>query len=225
MATEHTYTGSAIENEDRPNSSTPGGVYIAIGCAILAIVLAFVGIWIGSSAGTKAETVDGRVTKLQAEATEAWKKQLKWNDATAAELAAQSTRTDLLEVAVGKLQTKAEQKLVDQIILEMKDKSSVARVQQLASDLLLKADKKAVDRIVRKVNKMNSRLIAVEGIVLPKPAPAAPPPPPVAPPEVRRATLPASQAIPAEQARIDAQRAVPVGRPEAPAVKLPPPAK
>lgn len=221
MATEHTYTGPAIENEDRPNSSTPGGVYIAIGVAIVALVIAFVGVWIGSSAESQAKSVDGRVTKLQTESDAAWKVQTKWNKETEADLALAATRTDLLDVAVGKLQTKAEQKLVDQIMLEMKDKSSVARVQQLASDLLLKADKKSVDRIVRRVRNMDKR---VENIVsLNKLIEVAPVAPPAAPPEVRRqATLPASQAIPAEQARIDAQRAVPASRPEAPAIKLPP---
>lgn len=222
--TENTYTGPAIENEGR-STSTPGGVYVAVGVALIALIVGFIGIWVGSSADTKADGVNNRVTKLQNESTESWAKQLKWNDKTSIQLAAQATQIDLLEVDVAKLASKAEQKIVDRLIEEMKDKASVTRVRDLASDMLNKADKDAVNRIVRKVNKMNSRLIAVEGIVLPKPAPApaAPPPPPVAPPEVRRqATLPAGEAIKAEQARIDAQRAVPVGRPEAPAVKLPP---
>jgi hypothetical protein len=194
-----TYVGPAIDSEGRPSTTTPGGVYVAIGVAILAVVLAFVGIWVGTSADSKAETTNARVTKLQDETTAAWQKQFKWNDATAAELAAQSTRTDELEVAVDKLQTKAEQKLVDQLILEMKDKESVTRVNELASGLLLKADKKSVDRIVRRMGGMTKRvnnlvelnkLIEVAPVAAPAPAPA--PADPVSPPPAEAPKVPAA---------------------------------
>ena len=208
-----TYTGPVIENENR-SSSTPGGVFLAVGLAVLAIVIAFVGIWIGNSADGKAVAVNVRVTKLQTESNESWAKQLKWNEKAAAELAAQSTRTDDLEFAVNKLQTKAEQKLVDQLVLEMKDKASNTRVEELASNLLNKADKKAVDRIVRRMGGMTKRvdnIVNLNKLIEVAPvAPAAPPPPPA---PAAKVVAPVAQ----PHAVVSVPATGPSGRPETPA--------
>lgn len=213
-----TYVGPVIENDGGRSSSTHGGVYVAIGLAVLAIAIAFGGIWIGNSADNKAVAVDNRVTKLKAESDAAWKVQVKWNKETEADLAYAATRTDLLEAAVDKLKTKAEQKLVDQLVEEMKGKASNDRVTELASELMNKADKDAVKRIVRQVRKMDKR---VDNIVnlnkLIEVAPVAPAD------ETRKATMPVGEQMKAEQARIDAEKkAIPaVTPPPAPAVVLP----
>lgn len=210
---DNTFTGPRGPQDSVPDSDpikppTSGGTFLAIGMGLLAIILASIGIWSAANADNHSLQVDGRVTSLAGEVSTNQKAQGKWNKWAEGELAREVTEVTLLNDAVAKLQTKAEQSVLDKLAEEMKgaDKATNRRVTILASDLLTKADDKTVRRLSRRIGKFNTRLVAVENIVLPPkplvpfvkepvPAPAAVPVPvkiPVAAPPAAPSSKPSA---------------------------------
>lgn len=207
---EDTYTGPKVDPEGKffgsPTSPMNGGMFVVIGLAVLAVVLAIVGIVMANSADDHAGSVEKSVYKL-GEAHNALAKKVKDDrDWAVAMLATKATATDV-EAAIVILTAKADQSVVDKLSAELKDKASSRSVSDLASDLLMKADKKAVDRIARRVRKIDKRFDNLVGLnKLIEVAPAPPPPAPAPLP-------PAAKAPPS-----------PAPAPPPPPAKAPPPA-
>lgn len=210
MSEERTYTGPRGPNDnvnDPPlNQPASGASVLAIVGAVLAVILAFVAMWMANSADNHAGSVENKVTELRKDHDEFAKATIKKVNAIQVELARDATEITLLNAAVAKLQSKAEQSVVDQLSSELKGKASKASVQDLAAELLNKADARTVRKLSRRLDKYSTRLTVVEDIVLPKPAPEEPAPAPAAPPPP--AASPAA-----------APMLGPGGRPETPAMK------
>ncbi len=191
--TDSTYVGPRHPDLDRmpelsPEAKAPvhGLVYAAIAFAVLALIVGFSGIWIGSVADSKAETVDGRVTTLNKAHDALAKKVTDEHDWTVAQLALKATATDV-ETAIETLNTKADQSVVEKLTAEMADKANSADFKKLAGDLLLKADKKVVARLVRRVNSIDGRLKILESPNVP----VTPTPPAAQPKTVSLVVAPA----------------------------------
>jgi len=225
---EQTYVGPRDPNDDRANdihpNQTSGGAFIAIAIASIALILGFIGIWLGNSADSHADVVEEKVGEL-GKTQLAYAKQVgDMFDTVAVKLARQATEIDLLEVAVTKLNSKAEQSMVDKLAKEIRDgKANKWEVEELASQILNKADKATVRRLARRVGKFDTRLKKVEELVLPAPeapvpAPADKPVPPLAAKEAPKVPSAAPASVPQPLG------AGPGGRPEVPVkpVNIPP---
>lgn len=185
------------------NSNT-GLTYFAVCLAVVAALLGVGGLWSASSADGHAKTVDARVDKVVVGHNEFAKATGERFNTVSVALAAQATSIVVLNNAVAKLQTKAEQSVLEKVAKELRDgKADKWIVSDLASQLLKKADAKTVRLLSRRMNRFDTRLVAVEDLVLPK---VMNPPPSVelVPEVIRKATLPAGEAIQAEAARINA---------------------
>lgn len=144
---------------------------------VIALALGAFGIKKGYDADDHAVKIDSTVAKhwkAQGELKTDLKKEHDW---AVVELAKKATATDV-DLAIAKLEVdKANESVVDKLAAELKNKASSQSVRDIAADLLDKADTRTVRRLARRVNKMNDRLVVVEGIVLPKPAPVVQTPP------------------------------------------------
>ncbi|GEM_PF-4829240 len=195
MASSDTYTGPdpAAEKKFFGGSSAPmsGGMFIAIGLAVVGVGLSIFAIVSAGSADDHAGHVEKSVTKL-GEAHDALVKKVKEDhEWVVVQLATKAAAVDV-EAAIVLLTAKADQSVVDKLSTELKasGKATDSRVTRLASDLLLKADAKAVNRIARKVSKANTRLDNLVNLnklieVAPVVAPPPPPPPAAAPPPAK----------------------------------------
>lgn len=222
MATEKTYTGA---EDSFFNGGSKSSLAMIVGSAalvvgILAMVVALVG-WSSTTAlnDTITET-NGAVAAAKMNAEAFASATVRKINSVEVRLAADATRLTVIETKIVNLESKS---VVADLAKELREgKASKYSVDVLRNEILDKADAKTVRRLARRMGKFDTRISnIVELNKLVEVAPAAP----ATPPERRQATLPAGEAIKAEQARIDAQRSVPAGRPEAPAAKLPPPAK
>jgi len=193
--------------------------FAAIILAALAMVLAVLSWSSASSAGNFAQAVATDVSGLAKSQAETAVVNNDRFQQVAVRLANQATQLTLMGEAMVKLESKS---VVAQLADELrKGKASKAEVSSISSQLFDKADKSTVKLLARRIGRFDKRISNI--VELNKLVEVAPDAPDATPPEVRRqATLPASEAIKAEQARIEAERAVPVGRPEAPAGKIPP---
>lgn len=198
-------------------SSNTGLTYFAVSLAFIAALLGGGGVLSAISADNHAKTVDARVdsvvTKHGAfvnDISERFK-------TVSVALAEQATSIVVLDNAVAKLQTKAEQSVVDRLADELRtNKASRSEVRDIASQLLAKADAKTVKALSSRMGKLDGRVVKLEGVVFPKPISGVvmdqPAPgsfyelkPVDGDVEItRRATLPAGQALKAEAARINA---------------------
>ena len=219
MATEHTYTGAEDSFFNGGKKSAAIG-FAAIILAALAMILAVLAWMSASSVENFAQAVATDVSGLAKSQAETAVVNNDRFQQVAVRLANQATQLTLMGEAMVKLESKS---VVAQLADELrKGKASKAEVSSISSQLFDKADKKSVDRLARRIGRFDKRINNL--VELNKLIEIAPPA--ASESEIRRkATTPAGEAIRAEQARIDAERAVPVGRPEAPAGKMPPPAK
>ncbi len=190
--TENTYTGPNIDSEKKffgAGAPMSGGLFVAIGLAVVAVVLAIVGINMANNADTHATSIEKSVSKL-GDAHDALAKYVhEEHDWVVARLATKATATTVDE-AIATLTAKADKSVVDKLTEELKTKASSSTVTRLASDLLMKADAQAVKRIARRVQKMDTRvnnLVDLNKLIEVAPAapPAAKPPLPAAAPAAK----------------------------------------
>lgn len=190
------------------NSNT-GLTYFAVCLGLVAILLGGGGLLSASSADNHAKAVDVRVDKAVATQSAFAKATDKRFETVAVALAAQATAIAVLDDAVVKLATKAEQSIVDQLAKELREgKADKWVVQDIAGQLFKKADAKTVRLLSRRMGKLNDRVVKMEDILFPK---VMDPPPSVelVPEVIRKATLPAGEAIKAEITRINAAQPSP----------------
>jgi len=133
--------------------------YAGIVLAILAILLAFVGIYMAYSVGND--------TILLAESTGKAFKAVKTDfEHIHIKLSTNTTTIADLSKAVGKLESKS---VVESLAKELREgKASKTSVDILRYEVLLKADAKTVKRLARRLNGFNTRLTTIEGIPLSK---------------------------------------------------------
>lgn len=194
------------------SSNKPGGSKAALIVAIIATVLSVIGIWMAANADSHADAVGGGLAKLAARHEAFAKETVSKVNAMQVQLSAEATAITVLNDAVAKLQSKAEQSVVDQLNAELKTKASRADVRDLADQLLNKADARTVRRLSRRMSRFDGRLKKVEDLVLPPPPPVDQPPPP----------QPAASTPPAAAPLLPPGNPHPGGKVEAPAKPVTP---
>ncbi len=163
--------------------------YAALITAILAAILAVVGIVLANSADDHAGAVDKKVVALDKKSAEFAKVTIDKLNAHSVELSADATAISVLNDKVEKLESKS---VVAALAKELREgKASKTSVDILREEVLLKADAKTVKRLARRLNGFNTRLTTIEGIVLPKDEPKVEAKPVEQKPEVKPVPTPA----------------------------------
>lgn len=214
---EKTYTGPNPEDEFFGGKKLSLEIFIGAAALVVAVLAMVVGIVVWSrttSLGESLAVTTDNLAKESSSNVSFEKDVLKNFGLFQVRLAADATRLTILDGKVEKLESKS---VVADLAKELREgKASKVSLEILRNEVLDKADAKTVKRLARRMGKFDTRISnIVELNKLVEVAPAAPP-------EVRKATLPASQAIPAERARLEASvpPTGPGGQKEAPAAPI-----